>query len=54
MGAIDKVHGVNGAIDYLSCIISTVVASAAEAEYAALFLVGREATSVSNIRHQKV
>jgi len=49
VGAIDKVHGVNGAIDYLSCIISTVVASAAEAEYAALFLVGREATSVSNI-----
>ena len=48
LGAIDPVHGVNGAIDYLSCIISTVVASAAEAEYAALFLVGREATSASN------
>ena len=29
--------GVHGAIDYLSCIISTVVSSAAEAEYVALF-----------------
>ena len=47
LGAIDPVHGVNGAIDYLSCIINTVVASATEAEYAALFLVGREATSAS-------
>jgi hypothetical protein len=47
LGAIDPVHGVNGAIDYLSCIISTVVSSATEAEYAALFLVGREATGAS-------
>jgi hypothetical protein len=48
LGSIDPVHGVNGAIDYLSCIISTVVSSATEAEYAALFLVGREATSASH------
>jgi hypothetical protein len=47
-GAVDPMHGVNGAIDYLSCIISTVVSSATEAEYAALFLVGREATSASH------
>ena len=48
LGAIDPVHGVNGAIDYLSCIISTVAASATEAEYASLFLVGREATGASH------
>jgi hypothetical protein len=43
LGDADTTAGVYGAIDYLSCIISTVVSSAAEAEYAALFLVGREA-----------
>jgi len=43
LGDADTTTGVHGAIDYLSCIISTVVSSAAEAEYAALFLVGREA-----------
>jgi hypothetical protein len=35
----------NGSIDCFSVIIPTVVASAAEAEYAALFLAGREAVS---------
>jgi hypothetical protein len=44
LGAIDPVHVVNGAINYLSCIISTVVSSATEAE----FLVGREATGASH------
>ena len=47
LGDADTTNGVYGAIDYLSCIISTVVASAAEAEYAALFLVGREAICAS-------
>ena len=36
---------INGAVDNISCIIPTAVSSAAEAEYAALFLVGKEATS---------
>ena len=40
---------VNGAIDYMSSIIHTVCSSVAEAEYAALFLLGREATSARNI-----
>jgi hypothetical protein len=35
----------NGAIDCISSIIGTVVASAAEAEYAALFTVGKEAVT---------
>jgi hypothetical protein len=47
LGDADTTNGVFGAIDYLSCIINTVVASAAEAEYAALFLVGREAICAS-------
>jgi hypothetical protein len=42
---------INGAIDYISTIIPTVCSSAAEAEYAALFLVGREATSARHILH---
>ena len=51
LGAIDPSTGVNGAIDYLSCIIGTCAASAAEAEYAALFLVGREAISARHTLH---
>ena len=47
LGDADITDGVFGAIDYISCIIGTVVASAAEAEYAALFLVGREAICAS-------
>jgi hypothetical protein len=47
LGNPDFADGLNGAIDCLSVIISTVVASAAEAEYAALFIVGREAVSAS-------
>jgi len=42
---------VNGAIDYMSCIIPTVCSSVAEAEYAALFLAGKEATNARNILH---
>ena len=48
LGDPDLHHGPNGAIDCLSIIISTVVASAAEAEYAALFIVGQEAASARN------
>jgi hypothetical protein len=40
---------INGAIDHMSMIIPTVCASAAEAEYAALFLICREATNARNI-----
>ena len=40
---------INGAIDHMSTIIPTVCASAAEAEYAALFLICREATNARNI-----
>jgi hypothetical protein len=36
---------INGAIDYISTILPTVVASVAEAEYASLFTVGKEAIS---------
>ena len=38
----------NAPIAYISVIISTVVASATEAEYAALFITGQAATSVVN------
>ena len=40
---------INGAIDYISCVIPTVCSSVAEAEYAALFLAGREATNARTI-----
>ena len=40
---------INGAIDHISCLIPTVCSSSAEAEYAALFLAGREATNARNI-----
>ena len=40
---------INGAIDYISTVIPTICASAAEAEYAALFIVGREATAARHI-----
>jgi hypothetical protein len=39
---------INGAIDHFSAIIPTVVSSAAEAEYAALFLNGKEGTCARN------
>lgn len=42
---------INGAIDYISCIIPTVCSSVAEAEYAALFLVGKEVASARHILH---
>ena len=42
---------INGAIDYISCIIPTVCSASAESEYAALFLIGREATSARHILH---
>ena len=45
----DANGNVNGAVDYLSTIIPTVCSSAAEAEYAALFLLGREATNARHI-----
>lgn len=40
---------VNGAIDYISTIIQTVCSSVAEAEYAAIFLAGRETINARNI-----
>ena len=43
LGDAYTTNGAYRAIDYLSCIDNTFVASAAEAECAALFLVGREA-----------
>ena len=46
---LNRDGSVNGAIDYMSCVIHTVCSSVAEAEYAALFLLGREATSARNI-----
>jgi hypothetical protein len=46
---INNDGSINGAIDHISCIIPTVCSSVAEAEYAALFLVGREATNARNI-----
>jgi hypothetical protein len=49
LGDADTTNGVYGAINYLSCIIKTVIASAAEAEYAALFLVSRDAICASQI-----
>jgi hypothetical protein len=42
---INKDGTVNGIIDAASCIIPTVCSSVAEAEYAALFLVGKEIVS---------
>ena len=47
LGDPNLTQGLNGAIDCISVIISTVVASAAEADYVALFIVGREAVSAS-------
>ena len=47
----DSSGNINGAVDYLSTIIPTVCSSAAEAEYAALFLLGREATNARHILH---
>jgi hypothetical protein len=47
-GAIDPVHGVSVAINYLSCIISTGVSSTTEAEYTAFFVVGRKAAGASH------
>ena len=38
-------HTINGAIDYISCVIPTVCSSVAEAEYATLFLIGKAVTS---------
>jgi hypothetical protein len=38
----------NAAINYFSVVISTVVASATEAEYAALFMTGQAAISIRN------
>ena len=40
---------INGAVDYISSVIPTVCSSVAEAEYAALFLIGREATNARHI-----
>ena len=42
---------INGAIDHISMVIPTVCSSAAESEYAALFLNCREATNVRTILH---
>jgi hypothetical protein len=47
LGDPDMIHGLNGAIDCISVIIKNVVASAAEAEYAALFIVGQEAVAAA-------
>ena len=41
-------HLPNGAIDVLSSIITAVVSSACEAEYAALFIVGQACTAIRN------
>ena len=40
---------INGAVTCISKIIDAVVASAGEAEYGALFMVGREAASIRTI-----
>ena len=48
---INKDGSINGAIDHISCIIKTVCSSVAEAEYAALFLAGREVLNARNILH---
>jgi hypothetical protein len=47
-GYTDQVLATNGAIDVLCKIIPSVVASAAEAEYAALFLNGQQTLILSN------
>jgi len=41
----------NGIVDAISCIIPTVCSSVAEAEYAALFLAGKEIISARHILH---
>lgn len=46
MGNKDQTTVINGAIHAISSIIPAVVASVAEAEYAALFLNGQEAASI--------
>ena len=42
LGNKDSPNHINGAIHAVSSVISSVVASAAEAEYAALFILGQE------------
>ena len=42
---------ISGIIDAISCIIPTVCSSVAEAEYAALFLAGKEITSARHVLH---
>ena len=49
MGQSHKPELINGSILALSTLIPAVVASAAEAEYAALFIVGQEAANLRNI-----
>jgi hypothetical protein len=46
MGNRDQPTGINGAINAISSIIPAVVASVAEAEYAALFINGQEGASL--------
>ena len=49
MGQSNKPELINGSIQTLSTLIPAVVAPAAEAEYAALFLVGQETANLRNI-----
>ena len=49
MGQSNKPELINGSILALSTLIPAVVASAAEAEYAALFHVGQETANLRNI-----
>ena len=48
-GNISKPEFINGSVHALSTIIPAVVASAAEAEYAALFMAARDAVDIRNI-----
>ena len=49
IGNINKPEFINGSVHALSTIIPAVVASAAEAEYAALFMAVRDAVDIRNI-----
>ena len=49
IGNINKPEFINGSVHALSTIIPTVVASAAEVEYAALFMAARDAVDIRNI-----
>jgi hypothetical protein len=51
LGTNTEAPYINGAIEHMSCMIPCTVASAAEAEYAALFLVAQVAEGFRNTLH---